>query len=73
MKKILIQYQAPQILTKKNSLTKMNRQFWKIETPHNQATHSQIPNQTTQRKRLHKNKNVNLETLWTRKRQPYDH
>ena len=46
MNKMVIQYQTDQVLTNQNSLTEMNRQLRKIETPHNQTTH----NKTTQRK-----------------------
>ena len=35
MNKIVIQYQTHEVATNKNSLTKMNRQLWKIKTPHN--------------------------------------
>ena len=37
-----MQYQIHQVLTNKKSLTEMNRQLRKIETPHNQTTHNQI-------------------------------
>ena len=47
MKKTLIQYQTHKVLRNKNSVTEMNRQLLKIETPHTQ---------TTQRKHKHKNK-----------------
>ena len=36
MNKIVIQYQTHRVLINKNSLTKVNRQLWKIETPHKQ-------------------------------------
>ena len=52
MNKIIVQYQTHQQLTNKNSLTEMNRQLRKMETPHNQITHSQ----TIQNKYYHKNK-----------------
>ena len=35
--KIVIQYQTHQELTNKNSLTEMNHQLWKMETPNNQT------------------------------------
>ena len=37
MNKIVIQYQTHQVST--NSLTEINRQLWKIETPYNQTLH----------------------------------
>ena len=37
MNKIVIHYQTHQELKNKNSLTEMNHQLWKMETPHNQT------------------------------------
>ena len=38
MNKIVLQYTTHQVLTNKNSLTEMNSQLLKIETPQNQTT-----------------------------------
>ena len=40
MNKIVIEYQTHHVLANKNSLTEMNRQLRKIETPQNQTTHN---------------------------------
>ena len=42
MNKIVIRYQTHQELTRKNSLTEMNRNFgkWKRQTTHNQTPQS---------------------------------
>ena len=41
MNKIVIQDETHQVLTNKNSLTKINRQLRILETQHNQTTHNQ--------------------------------
>ena len=46
MNKIVILYQAHQELPNKNRVTKINRQLWKMEMPHDQTT----LNKTTQSK-----------------------
>ena len=40
MNKVVIQYQTHQVLINKKSLTEMNRQLLKIETPHKQTIQS---------------------------------
>ena len=60
MNNIVIQYLTHQVLTNKNSPTEMDRQIWKMETPHNLTTHNQKKNPE---QRLTQEQQVNLENL----------
>ena len=65
MNNIVIQYQAHQLLTNKNSLTEINREFMIIETPHKQKNTQ--PNKTEQTLNKKKRNLENLKRIMNRK------